>query len=424
MKNKILFTIFISILLICILTISVNATISGFATSIGSRYNNIDTQYSIVHAADCYNRYGYSQSNSIMDPVYILRLSNMSAKVQFYNEHGNVDVVRGLNSGIKVGNNLTYNGVEYIGTDVFDTWFSAGTVLVTYVACLTAGDGVPDNGSIAYQTALKGANLVVGFKKSIDTNSLGEWATHYNNRLGWGDGVQDAVNYANSFTYDDPRVKSNHLVYHTDPNLDISGNKVKSKSIQENEKNLIDDRNILTKINERLSLDKSNYSNAISKVNKEFDINNYEVVSREESTSENIITGEIQSKEYIDLKLKIGDFTTNAGYVVELENDKVKAIYDNNIDISKQKAILKSADNFNFSNSKKSIADRTNYIENAKKQVIDNFKDFDVKIVDTSEDYYYDIKSEKKYFVVTVSSELIKDSITTLSKDRIYFEID
>ena len=45
---------------------------------------------------------------------------------------------------------------------------------------------------------------------------------------------------------------------------------------------------------------------------------------------------------YYDYKLKIGDYITDAAYTVVVENNKIKEIYDNNIDIKKQEELLKS----------------------------------------------------------------------------------
>lgn len=427
MKRKIAFSIFTMLLLISFLTISSHAALSGFATSIGTRYNGIDTNWSAEFASKCYDIYGYSPSNFLMDPNYILRLSNMGAKVQCYNEHGNVDNIRGSNSGIVVGQG---DDTLYVGTDKFDTWSSAGTVLVSYICCKTAGSGGLNENSITYRTAVRGAQIALGFTDSMATGPADLWSNNYNIRLSQGYGALAAAEYANSFSYDDERVKSWHVVHHGNPNLNLAGGTGKTDTLTAQDEIMTNnleetsyvDRNILNTVNSKVSKIASNYSDIISNVNEDFDINNYEI-TKTKSGSTNVLTGETVEKEYIDLKLKVGDFITNAGYVVEIENNNVIAIYDNNINLEKQNDAINNSTAFDTNNSRVAVNEEA-YVKEAMKQVSDNFSDFNVNITKTATHYYYDIKEDVKYFVVTVSTELNKDNIVSLSEDSIYFEMN
>lgn len=117
---------------------------------------------------------GYTTSNLLHDPSYILLASNMLSEVQIYCTHGSIDSIRfnGISSsGIKTGNSTTEgSGKEMIGVDDvgYNCWLS-NTKLVSYMCCNTAGtDGNVSNNSLAYQTVSSGgANAAVGFKKII-----------------------------------------------------------------------------------------------------------------------------------------------------------------------------------------------------------------------------------------------------------------
>lgn len=420
MKIKITFTIITIVVIITILTVSSSA-ISGFTASVGTTYDGVDTSWSAEFSSQCYKRYGYSQCNFLMDPNYILRISNMGAKVQYYNEHGNVNLVRGLNSGIAVGKG---NDSFYVGTDKFDTWEQAGTILVTYNACLTAGDGGVDENSITYRTVVRGAKIAIGWTEKIQSDSATLWANNFNHALSNGYGVYDAAEFATSFGYDDERVKSWQIFYIGNPNLNLEGNQgivpTSSKAEIISDVSIsIHSRNLVDRINLKDIKNKYSYNDIISMFNSDFNSNNYEVV-KTKAGCVNVETGERIEKEYVSLKLKIGDFITNAGYVVAIENNDIVAIYDNNIDISKQKAYIN--DN-NFKENSINNFNEENYINKAIEQVSEKFVGYDVNITKTGTKYYYDIESNKKYFVVSVSVELNEDNMLSISEDAVYFEI-
>ena len=115
-------------------------------------------------------------------------------------------------------------------------------------------------------------------------------------------------------------------------------------------------------------------------------------------------SGEKESREieFVDVNLKIGDFYTDAGYTLEIENNNIKGIYDRNIDIEKQKELLNNEENFQA----ELYVDKVNEIQKENEKI----STYNLNKVDAKENdarYYYDIKNNKKYYQVEVEDETL-----------------
>lgn len=336
---------------------------SGFATSIGTEDFKVDekdaplTTTSIINTSkNYYLGLGYSPSNKLVDPSSLLLLSNLMAEVQLFSTN-----------------------------DQANSYWSTNTKLVTYIACNTGGEnGIADNNSLVHQTVAVGSvDVCVGFKKIISFSQGGEeWARNYNMYLASGYGVEDAMNYANSINYGNNNVHSTYLVYNsatTTPNMKIGKYANTFSDIDSIEKDYLEEK--------------------IDGFNRE----NY-VVSKETSEIYDINTNNVEKTEHIDVRFKINDFYTNAGYNIKVKNNRIEAIYDNNIDIDKQKNALMKKEEF--------LVDNIEEVLNKKREVNNDIK------------YFYDIENDKKYLEILVKEE-ISDSFggTDIAVDTLRYEI-
>lgn len=107
---------------------------------------------------------------------------------------------------------------------------------------------------------------------------------------------------------------------------------------------------------------------------------------------------DVKQIDYIYVTLKIGDFYTDAGYVAKIKDNKIVAIYDNNIDVEKQKNAIANKEKF-------SVNTNSADTKSVKERALASSK---LENVSANEDvkYYYDIKNDKKYVVVPIRSEI------------------
>lgn len=414
-KRFFLIVVFMNLFLITFITYSQAA---NFATSIGTTSNDIDTTVHINNAADHYDFGGYTNTRRLIDPSYTLLFSNLAAQVQFFATHGNVDNILFRNSGIRVGSTKTYGQLEYIGTNDVSLWEN-NTYLVTYAGCNTAGNGGLDENSITYVTAVKGAEAVVGFKDIIYTSSLENWADRYNKKLAAGNGVLDAVEYANKFIYVYDSVKDCHIVHHGNANVKI-GSYHSNNSISDEPMNIDNPETILSSVNNIKATD-TNIISAIKQKNQNFNENDYEITKRTCGNT-NVLTEETVETEYIDFQLKIGDFYTNAGYTVKVNNGIIDEIYDNNVDIDKQEIAINNKEEYIINNTVDFNID--NIKDKAINQIKDKYSsDINIKNEISNVKYYYDIKNNKKYILLSVRSENHKDGSVGIAYDTVKYEI-
>ena len=429
-KKKVFIILSIFICLIFLLTTSVSAR-DNFALAVGTEFGGINTRKDMRDARTSYSGAGF-RSSGLMDPGVVELWENLYADVQFFATHGNVNHIQFANSGIMIDDGGIHGGKQYIGTNAIH--WDYDTMLVTYATCNSSGkDNQIDNNSIAYKTAIRGADIVVGFRNEIDTSSCTEWSKRYNQAMSVGYGVWDASNYANSFNYSDNRVKEWANINHGNQNLKIGKyyemiskyNRFNLKSEIKRIENLYLNRNILK--NSKLTIvdDIDDISNEIKKKYDDFNKEDYEIKEPVGGVSKNVNTGElIEDDKYIDLIFKIGDFYTNAGYSIRVRDGIVKAIYDNNIDIIKQKKALLNKDLFkvNIDNININLLK-----EKANKEIKNKYGSKKVRIKDnlSKEDisFYYDINTGKKYICLNILSEVGEGKTVGIAYDTIKYEI-
>lgn len=415
-KTKLTLIVLLIMLLICSLVRYVSAR-DNFAFSVATQ-SGINTVQDMNDAANAYYAAGY-HSYGLTDPSTQTLWENLYADVQFFASHGDVNNVQFAESGIVVGNTGYYDcggtTKQLIGTNAVH--WDADTILVTYSSCNSAGaNNNNDTNSITCKTAEKGATVAVGFRGEINTGSATNWDKRYNQKLGEGYGVIDAVNYASSFTYLDPDVKKVQIWHHGDANMKIG----KYRSVGTG---LGEERNILNKsIRQVVNNDIDSITSVIKSVYPNFNINNYEIENID-GTKTSLVNDNstISDTNYIDLRFKIGDFYTEAGYTVELKNNAVTAIYDNNIDMVKQETLV----NDRISTYAKLTQERIEELkEDAKEELSERYND----IVDIQNDgitykYYYDLNTDKKYIIFTIPNTIGNEEIKGRAFSDIKIEI-
>lgn len=376
-------------LIIVVLSFMTVAKAVTFATAIGTTCLGLNTSVHMNDAADAYSRSGYSNPNRLMDPSYILLVSNLAAEVQYFASHGNYDNIRFERSGINLYEDYQMGNVEFIGTNNVNLW--QNTLLVTYGACCTAGvDGVFQYDSITYETALRGAEVAVGFTEDICQDCFDWWSYRYNCHLADGYGVLESVQYANSFSYEHNSVKSAQIVHHGNDNIKIgvyngeSGLNARSKTNE-----------IMSLSNKKIKASDENIMKLLKEQNS--NINNVEI-TRNYTGSTNVITGETNIFEYINVKEKNGDYLTNSGYTIVSNNGVIDCIIDNTI---KNESL--SIKNINFKD--KSSIDEGKYISRAYNDVKEKYNnDIDVVQEETILEYFYDKENNKNFILVSVKT--------------------
>ena len=359
-----------------------------------------DTKNSISQVIGAYSRAGY-RVYGVANPGKQHLWEQLYADVQCFLCHGNKDCVVTAISGIVAGSDRTYAGRECIGTD--SVHWDADTILVIYGSCKAMGDnGVVDQNSVGFKTAVRGAQVVVGWTSEIGVSSVENWTINFNNRLADGYTLQQAMDYANSFTYRDSRANENSLgIHHSCPDMKIG----KYRNFIQDEVRPED--NLLLK-----STQKSRNNEAVTELNQVYNIiretypqfneNNYEISSGDAILLD-INTNQEINTNYVNLKLKLGEFETNSGFTIKLNDGIVEAIYDNTIDFNTESNLVKTKMTTNYGeyNSVELKNDAVQKVLSAYKNnvSIDSSKD-------VTSGYFYDIETGKKYLEFYIRSTM------------------
>lgn len=393
---------------------------SNYAYAAGLKYDipgsiiNMDPTDACLNALYAYRDAGFSVGGHL-NPTKQILWENLYATVQYFSGHGNVNfILLSSSTGIYRGGDRTatitadsgktkFENVQFIGTDTVH--WDADTDLVSYLACETAGtnNSVAEN-SLAKSTCARGSTVVFGYTSEVHVVSIGSWSDRYNEKLGQGYGVNDALQYANSFSYLFNDVKNGMLWHHGNANMKIGKYNSSSKnSITEESKTLKNDRLVYSSnvTNATKVSSKADIESKLSEIYENFDSNNY-IVEKNTSYCYDINTNlPTEENVYYDYKLKIGDYITNAGYTVKLTNGAISEIYDNNIDIEKQEELIEKSYDFNANISKEKLS---TYKSDLNKKVEAKY-DNKVEVIGNESIYYYDIANNKKYVVISCESE-------------------
>lgn len=431
-KSTIFFTI--AVLFTIIILINSSTIVLGrdnYAIGIGSVEGDLDTRQYVSEAITAYKSAGY-RVYGVANPGKQHLWEQLYADVQFFNGHGSEDWVTTAISGIIVGSDKKYGNKDCIGTDTVH--WDADTILVIYASCEGAGsNGYNNANSVARKTAQRGADVVIAWRSTINSESTGQWTKRYNDALASGYTVIQAMDYANSYSYEDDRVPQNStIIHHGDTSIKIG--KYRSASIKEDRstsvKEIREKDNLLLKSKTKLSNKTNNNNNleyvysVIQETYPEFNKENY-IISKGTSQSINENTGEIEETEYINLKLKIGEFETLSGFTVKVKNNNIEAIYDNTIDFSKETRILKQINSLHTNKL------NTNAIEalknSASTKLLKSYNNnVDINTDEITYKYIYDINTDKKYISFSIKSttgDISKNEIA-VAYDTIKYELD
>ena len=348
-----------------------------------------DSRASISEIITAYNRAGY-RVYGVGNPGKQHLWEQLYADVQCFLCHGNQDCVVTAISGIVAGSDRMYGNKDCIGTD--SVHWDADTILVIYGSCQGAGDnGVINKNSVGYKTAVRGAQVVMAWRSSVNIPNLEKWTKYYNNRLADGYSVIQAMDYANSFSYTDSRVPQNStIIHHGDTGIKIG----KYRNITENQ--IRPEDNLLLKAKTRTVIS-SNDVNAIYNVIKEtypdFDENNY-IITRGNSQSINVTNEQVSETEYINLMLKVGEFETESGFTVRAEDGIVEAIYDNTIDFKKEAMLTKQKAPMMANCTETELQELK---DEAIQKILSAYNNnVSINTDDVTYKYFYDIETEKK----------------------------
>ncbi len=411
---------------------------SNWAYAAGLKYDVPDNIFDMDSTGVCnkavnaYKNAGFNAGSAI-NPDKATLSANLHATVQCFFGHGAVDsILIGPTTGIYNGRSMTANvttdggkkvfeNVQFIGTNNIN-WGNSDTELVSYFGCNTAGeDGNVASDSLARTTCYKGAYSVLGYTTEFHNVSSANWANRYNEKLGQGYGIDDAVNYANSFNYMFNDVK-NVTVWSHGINMKIGKYNSSNNINILDEDSSVSDRLVyhFNKENIMKVSSESDIESSLSKIYDNFDINNY-VVEKSKASFYDINTNlPIEENVYYDYKLKIGDYITDAGYTVKVKNGVISEIYDNNIDLEDQKILIQNTYDFNNKTSDEQLL---TYKSNLNKNIATKY-DNKAKIVGDESMLYYDIKNNKKYIIVSCESVVDLDGIAgAKSIDSMMYEI-
>ncbi len=350
---------------------------------------------------------------------------SLYADVQYLYGHGDWDRFWTKNVGLIVGNGRVYDGIHHFGTN--DVHWDTDTILVVYAACLTSKDD--NSNGLAAKTCERGADNVIGWRNKIWSDDCYSWGNNFSQGLALGYGVNDAANFANSKSYpgDDRQSEEEHSIKNWsqwsrgDANMKVGKFRTASNSIQKNIKEsenssaIQDNRNILRNTQETITFKGiEDIIDIIKKYDSSFNEENYIMSEAKGGRTINIINGEKDEQSIIELHLKIGEFYTNAGYVISIRDGIVEAIYDNTLPLKNKKEKISDKD-FIISNELKSK--QASYNEMAKNEVMQKLGSLD-GIIEQKQTYYYDVENGQKYVrvrsVVENEEEKAKDYITSL----------
>lgn len=396
-------------LLIVIILLIVTASTKSFASNnyAYALSGGSDDMGGVTAASNVYSAYHAAGFDAyrVSDPgsASLGSILNRSPKILFSITHGNPNQILFSNCGMQTGSEISlYTGMTLYGVQRY-SWNSSELVMLT--SCESANG----SNSIVAQIADKmneNTTSTIGWTTEIDMESAQQWSKYFHRKMAQGGSVRDARSYANSFTYNDSRIKT-PAIYGNWLTTVIDSS---SRSAQLNNVIYASDNDRKHTIEYDVFYYEKNDINTINNMLKnEFPNFNSENYKIEITNQEN---GFI-----IDYTLQIGNFSTLSGYTIFIENGKVTEIYDNTIVPASNTATA------NLTNMQVSA---TGNIENLKQTYKNLSSQKILNSIDNSTNteqstkLFYDIKTGKKYIIVTTTN-LIGESKALISD---YYEIN
>lgn len=297
---------------------------ANLALCVGTNYGlfGIDTTEDAETAGTLYRNAGYDTTVYIKPTYDLLNgytyrgIKYMQSDILFFSGHGNYDRMTFNYNGTggdyatgiyRYNSVLLENGAKLVGIQ----GNMSGVKLVTFAGCMTASN---NDQNICAQAVTYGAKTAVGWEESINQGSHTEWLKRYNQCLLDGKTVQAAVNYANSFTYADARVKTSKI--YGDTSLRISHVSTASA-------NLDDALMYLDVVDECIGYDLNNsvLTEFAKKNIDNFNPSCYEITVF--NTSADCFT--------VDFVFMIDNCRTNSSYTMHIQDGRITQIIDNSI---------------------------------------------------------------------------------------------
>lgn len=378
---------------------------SGYGFSVGTRFSAVDGDSSVEEAqsAHYYHQQMGFTSTLLSTPTFsTLRAKTsdssrylLESDLLFFLGHANSTTIywdymgKGGDYAIAIKNdnsNYCDRYWTYVGLGNYNM---SKVTLGVFMGCSTAANSTSNLPKYANS---KGATVTIGWTVDIPQADTYLWTSRFYSRLNDRYTVSSAINYANSFTYSNSKIK----------NTKVYGNSgtVINPAIIAREYIANDKENILSyDINKNLNIsnlsqsDKMNsIGNIIKKtINDDFNINDFIV---ETAQNDNGII--------YDYYYTVNGIKTNVGYTVFVNSDetKIETIVDNMNDINTSISTLEVTD----------IQSRTNLlsesrIESMREKAIatTNTSDSNSPVRTIIDEYkYYDIKENKLYYNIVV----------------------
>ena len=223
------------------------------------------------------------------------------------------------------------SGYKYAGLESYSMNKSA---LIIFAGCLTASSVTPTN--IAQRANQLGVRTTLGWITSVDSTAHTLWLNAFHRKIAQSGSVKVAVDYANSLSYTDNRVK-NVVIYGDTtytPAWDNGASTLSLLKASQSLLNIIEQPNLY---NTSIQLN-SNYTpedvdilveNYIkNNIDEKFELDNY---TREISGANN---------QYYDYKLLVNGAISDSAYTIVIDNNTIASIIDNTKEINSASASL------------------------------------------------------------------------------------
>lgn len=309
---------------------------------------------------------------------------NLESNVVLLSTHANDTIMTFPSTALKIGNSGNFQigdkTMDMVGVNSVN-WSKVDLVILGGCNTGSTSEG------ITAQIYKKGASAVIGFRDEVLMSSLRDWCRNFFKMLNGRD-LKTSIQYANSQFYEDTRVTKTRL--YCKDNIFIGSSK-NANNLKENtnlnkldeQKKYYPDKDIMFYTQN----DISSVSDFLKTKNKNFNISNYDIKINDSFYNDEIV-------KTIYLEYKIGDFYTNSGYTVILENNKIKEVVDNSIELNLNEEEIEELEQYKLSEEK-----LLEYKNKAKNEILSK-NDILISEDEQSIKLIYDIKENKKYISI------------------------